>query len=242
MQIKNWNNADIEIVESKGGVKATINPYDNLIKTNISPWPPPEILSKLYLSNHQNSFDNSIVWGLGYYSDIQSLNSEDAITWSYFGTLAYADTNVKSKFLQNLCNLLEFNYNGTNEQVGISLWRRIPHPDTLVSGGPELDFTIQSEKVLLFGEAKWLSGISINQGKKKDKDQIELRDEFLKKYSRRIFPDLITANVLCLSFNTSNHQSALNLTWQDLIYAKIHPLNDELIRYYEWKKNLSIKN
>ena len=235
MQIKNWNNADIEIVESKGGVKVTINPYDNLIKTNILPWPPLEILQKLYLSNHQNSFDKSIVWDLGYYSDIQSLNSEDALTWSYFGTLAYADTNVKVKFLQNLFKLLQINYTCTIEHVKISLWRRIPHPDTLVSGGPELDFTIQSENVFLIGEAKWLSGISVHQGKKKDKDQIELREDFLKKYSRRIFPDLEIADVLCLSFYPFNHQSALNLTWHDLIYANIHPLNDELVRYYEWK-------
>lgn len=239
MQIKNWNNVDIEIVESKGGVKATINPYDNLIKTNILPWPPSEIIQKLYLSNHQNSFDNSIVWDIGYYSDIQSLNSEDAITWSYFGTLAYADITVKVKFLQNLLKLLQISYNGTIEQVEISLWSRIPHPDTLVSGGPELDFTIQSEKVFLIGEAKWLSGISVNQGKKKDKDQIELREDFLIKYSPKIFPELDIAKVLCLSFNSSNHQSALNLTWQDLIYANIHPLNDEVIRYYEWKKGLS---
>jgi len=237
MQIKNWNNADIEIVESNGGVKATLNPYDNLIKTNISPWPPTEILQKLYQSNHQNSFKNSIDRYLGYYTDIQSLNSEDAMTWSYFGTLSYAETNIKVEFLSKLLKLLKLNVDCSIKDVNISLWRRIPHPDTLVSGGPEIDFIIQSEKVLLLGEAKWLSGISINQGKKKDKDQIELRDDFLKKYSRRIFPDLDTSNVLCLSFNPSNHQSALNLTWHDLIYAKIHPLSDELIRYYEWKKS-----
>lgn len=236
MKIKNWNNADIEIVESKGGVKATRNPYDNLIKTNILPWPPPEIIQKLYQSNHQNSFDNSIVWDLGYYSDIQSLNSEDALTWSYFGTLAYADKKIKVEFLTKLLKFLKLNVDCSIKDVNISLWRRIPHPDTLVSGGPEIDFIISSENILLLGEAKWLSGISVNQGKKKDKDQIELREDFLNKFSHKIFPNLDIAKVLCLSFNPSNHQSALNLTWNDLIYAKIHPLSDELIRYYEWKK------
>jgi hypothetical protein len=236
MFIKNWNNVDIEIVESKGGVKATINPYDNLIKTNILPWPLPEVLQKLYQSNHHKSFDNSIGWDLGYYSDIQSLNSEDAMTWSYFGTLAYADRKIKVEFLTKLLKLLKLNVDCSIKDVNISLWRRIPHPDTLVSGGPEIDFIIQSEKVVLLGEAKWLSGISVNQGKKKNKDQIELRKEFLEKYSSIIFPNLDIANVLCLSFNPSNHKSALNLTWHDLIYAKIHPLGDELIRYYEWKK------
>lgn len=238
MFIKNWNNVDIEIVESKGGVKATINPYDNLIKTNILPWPPPEVLQKLYQSNHHKSFDNSIGWDLGYYSDIQSLNSEDAMTWSYFGTLAYANTKSKVDFLKNLLKLLKLNLESSINEVNISLWRRILHPDTKVSGGPELDFSIQSEKVFLIGEAKWLSGISVKQGKKKDKDQIELRENFIKDYSPKIFQGLEIAKVICLSFNPSNHPSALNLTWHDLIYAKIHPLSDELIRYYEWKKSL----
>lgn len=131
------------------------------------------------------------------------------------------------------------NLESSINEVNISLWRRILHPDTKVSGGPELDFTIQSEKVFFIGEAKWLSGISVNQGKKKDKDQIELREDFIKYYSPYIFQDLEIAKVLCLSFNPSYHPSALNLTWHDLIYAKIHPLSDELIRYYEWKKNFS---
>lgn len=41
---------------------------------------------------------------------------------------------------------------------------------------------------LILGEAKWQSEVGTAQGKKKDKDQIQLRGEFLKKYGMRLFP------------------------------------------------------
>jgi hypothetical protein len=70
----------------------------------------------------------------------------------------------------------------------IFLWRRIPHSDTLVPGGPEIDFGILTENAVILGEAKWQSGTGTRQGKRKDKDQIQLRGEFLKTYGKRLFP------------------------------------------------------
>ena len=57
--------------------------------------------------------------------------------------------------------------------------RRIPHPDSLVPGGPEIDAGIISRNSVLFIEAKWQSQVGDKQGKEKDKDQIQLRGEFL---------------------------------------------------------------
>ena len=45
-----WNGRTIEVANSDGGVLATINPFDNLVKTGISPWPTPEVIQKLYQS------------------------------------------------------------------------------------------------------------------------------------------------------------------------------------------------
>lgn len=53
-------------------------------------WPPPEIVQKLNKSNHKLAFMGKIFadpkFTLGFNSDLQSIHSEDAITWSVFGT------------------------------------------------------------------------------------------------------------------------------------------------------------
>jgi len=67
------------------------------------------------------------------------------------------------------------------ETAHVWLWRRLPHPDTLVPGGPEIDFGIQTPRTLVLGEAKWRSPIGSAQGKHGDKDQIQLRVRILSK-------------------------------------------------------------
>lgn len=67
------------MAESAGGVLAVANPWDNLVRTGIVPWPPPEIVQKLYKSTQLRAFcgeNKSVAQGsLGYYSDLQSLHS-----------------------------------------------------------------------------------------------------------------------------------------------------------------------
>ena len=156
-KMKNWNQQEVEVVTSKGGVIALANPYDNLVKTGVVPWPPSEIVQKLYQSNHAKSFVNNqkekSIEYLGYYSDLQSIHSEDAITWSVFGTASHSSSELRNKFIFDFLQ----NMNVKTQPVlnsEIFLWRRIPHPDTLVSGGPEIDFGIFTGDILLFGEAK----------------------------------------------------------------------------------------
>ena len=50
----------------------------------------------------------------------------------------------------------------------LGVHRGIPHPDTLVPGGPEIDFGIQTADTLILGEAKWLSGVGRLQGVAKE--------------------------------------------------------------------------
>jgi hypothetical protein len=189
--MKDWNGIEIGSAISKGGVLAVSHPFDNLMSTGISPWPTPEILQKLYESRQTKAFKGEqlaiVTKGLGYYSDLQSLHSEDAITWSVFGTVAYADARIRESWLTEFLSLLELP-SASAKGGEIFLWRRIPHPDTLVPGGPEIDFGILTENAAILGEAKWLSGRGTRQGKNKDKDQIQLRGEFLSKYGGRMFP------------------------------------------------------
>jgi hypothetical protein len=86
------------------------HPFDNLIRTGISSWPPPEIIQKLYKSRQSRAFEGKdlaiATSDLGYYCDLQSLHSEDAITWSVFGTIARAPQAVLEAWLKDLFRLL----------------------------------------------------------------------------------------------------------------------------------------
>jgi hypothetical protein len=91
-EIEHWNNTTVvRVAESTGGVLVTTHPDHNMVKA-VTPWPTPELLQKYYASSRfegRTSEDKSAAEsGLGHYSDLQSLNSEDAVTWSFFGGLA----------------------------------------------------------------------------------------------------------------------------------------------------------
>ncbi len=153
---------------SKGGVIATSHPFDNVIRTGCSPWPPPEIVQKLYQSRHIRAFageDEKICRsGVGFYCDLQSIHSEDAITWSVFGTVGRASQLLLEAWLADLFRLLDLPGLRTKD-AEIFLWRRVPHPDNLVPGGPEIDVGISTVNALILGEAKWQSGryrLSVN--------------------------------------------------------------------------------
>ena len=181
MIIENWLGENKKICQSKGGVCAFQNPYDNLVRGSVNPWPSSEIVQKLYRSTNQKAFINKeleeITSTLSYYSDLQSIHSEDAITWSIFGTASYLPSEVRNKFVYDFLKLSGLNPT-TVKHSEISLWRRLPHPETLVAGGPEIDFLIHTNDTLVLGEAKWKSSIGAKQGKNKDRNQIELRLDF----------------------------------------------------------------
>jgi len=253
--ILNWKNEIINVVASKGKSKvlAVINPFDNLITTGMSIWPPPEIIQKMYKSKQEEAYENtaleSVKSALGFYTDLQSLHSEDAITWSIFGTLAYANQEAKSKFTKALLGQIGIRCTTIND-ANIWLWRRIPHPENLVPGGPEIDFGIQTEEIIILGESKWLSGVAKTQGKKRDKDQITLRYEFLKMYGRKMFGTVSHYVVLAVSCNgdvARNREENLghamlyskNITWNSLCSIESHPAMGEIQGYLKWKKQNS---
>lgn len=247
--MKDWNGQEIAIALSRGGVTVTTHPFDNLIRSGCSPWPPSEILQKLYQSRQLRAFAGAeaqlCTSGLGFYCDLQSLHSEDAITWSVFGTAACAPRSILKDWLTDLMRLLDL----PQANMGVPeifLWRRIPHPDTLVSGGPEIDVGILSENAVLLVEAKWQSGVGIRQGKMRDKDQIQLRGEFLQKYGRQIFPNREVYAVIGISLfagafsdTTPNGIAFRSATWEQVCDLASHPQAEELKRYLKWKTNLT---
>jgi len=235
---KNWNGEEIEIATSKGGKICVCNYEHNLIIPNNSVWPHPDIVKKLYKSKHSKDFDeralSELSKRLGFYCDLQSLRSEDAITWSVFGTLHYSPKSSQIQFINSLLEKIDEKIQITD--CSVQLWTRVAHPDTLVSGGPELDFLIVGDKLALFGESKWTSKVSKGQGKKKDKDQLQLRTEFLQKYGKQIFPKADKLLVLFVSIEPegqNDHYSCIS--WETICKEIQHPLGNDIGRYYSWK-------
>ncbi len=124
--MKDWNDREIRVARSKGGVLVTSHPFENLVSTGIVPWPTPEVVQKLYQSNQSKAFDEQnlaiAAGGIGHYCDLQSIHSEDAITWSVFGTLAYSDAEARNAWVSRLLALcLLGGVHATNSSV--CLWR-----------------------------------------------------------------------------------------------------------------------
>ena len=124
--IPDWSGREIECGRSKGGVIAVSHPFENLIRTGIKPWPPAEIVQKMYKSRAERAFvggDHEVVTKkLEYYCDLQSMHSEDAITWNVFGPLKYAESEARRKFTGDLFGLLGLELESDTE-IGIWLWR-----------------------------------------------------------------------------------------------------------------------
>jgi len=243
-KIYDWNSKEISIFRSKRNVIATLSPFDNVIKINADIFPTPEIIQKMYKSRHSKAFAINDINQISYYSDLQSLNSEDAINWSLWGTLKYSPKKSQISFAKSLFNILELQNNFSN--IIYWIWRRIPHPDTLVSGGPEIDFGIQTNKTLILGESKWLSNVGANQGKNKNKDQIDLRIEFLEKFGKRFWKNIDEFVILGLSQSkdiTKGKNSKLvklkEISWDEISNIQEHPYYEEFKKYLEWKKKLS---
>ncbi len=252
MRVNDWRGNEIDLVESNGGVLAFVNPWDGVVHGGVDPWPPPELAQKLYQSNHSGAFvgaaNIAATSFLGYYSDLQSMHSEDAVTWSLFGPIAYANSDVRAQFCAQLLESLGIARFVTNARIW--LWRRLPHPDTRVSGGPEIDFGIQTADTLILGESKWRSGFGAGQGAKGDKDQIQLRVEYCVKHGADVFPHVNQFIVLAVgrgpNLLTEVHRASgggkvlmHETTWEKLGALTANPFAEECRQYLAWRTKYS---
>jgi hypothetical protein len=249
LTIHDWNKNPIPCARSRGGVLVTAHPFDNLVRTGCQPWPPAEIVQKLYQSRQIRAFDpeqaSICTSGLGYYCDLQSLNSEDAITWSFFGTVKRSAIPTRDRWLADFVDLLQIPDVAT-KRAELFLWRRVPHPDTLVPGGPEIDIGIVTNNAVILGEAKWRSATGTAQGKLKGKDQIQLRGEFLATYGPALFPYHSHFAVFGIGLTPEVFKETTpkgiqfrTTTWEHLCSLPSHPHAEELRRYYLWKESHS---
>jgi hypothetical protein len=220
---------------------------DNVIRGGSGSWPPPEIVQKLCQSQQLSAFlpeDQSLLTHkLGYYTDLQSINSEDAIQWSYFGALVYGSADQRVTFANWLLETLNLPQRTTS--CFMELWRRVPHPDNLTPGGPEIDLLVHGDSCVILCESKWRSGEGRWQGIAGKTTQLELRCQFLEKYGRRLYGDVGFA-VLYIVLDESQRPSPVSassipvhvIRWADLCAYTAHPRLEEVRDYYDWKRNL----
>jgi len=252
--MEGWNGQPVKTFASKGGVLALEAPWAGVVRGGVSPWPPAELIQKTYKSEHGGAFADHAglsAWSGGYYTDLQSLHCEDALTWSVFGTLSRAPAVTRARYAAEL--LQSLGVPAGADEIGdpdVWLWRRVPHPETLVSGGPEIDFCIQGERVLVLGEAKWRSSVGKGQGVRRDMDQMQIRRMVVEKWHRAFFPEYSRFVLLLVGRESEAIEEDIvlgcvtlhvrQITWAAAAALASHPHCDELVRYVAWKGRHSL--
>ncbi len=156
-EILDWNGRPLEVVWSRGGVMAICDIRRALLHDGS--WPSPALRRKLKRSAQLRAFDargvELLVEASGSYCDLQSINSEDAMTWSFFGPFLDAQNEARARLMNWLLELSGAT-DVDNRECEIHLWKRLAHPDTgKTSHGPEPDFALFGVGALVLGEAKW---------------------------------------------------------------------------------------
>ena len=245
--IADWNGNSIRAIRSRGGTWAFPDYEDALVRTGIAPWPPHEIVQKLHRSDKFIHFlppDQPILQSrLGHYVDLQSANSEDSAVWSYFGPLSRSSREARNLWAKAFLGL--FCVTGEIKNCEISLWRRVPHPDLLSSGGPELDVCVTTDRELVVIEAKWRATEGYWQGAEGLSTQMQLRSSFLASLGRNFYPgkELKLVYIMLASSQTLPKRNegieAACILWSQLLHQTPHPLQEEVLRYFRWKWNLA---
>jgi hypothetical protein len=163
-----WNDRPLRVVRSRGGMVAICDVRRAFLHDEAAGWPPPALRPKLKRSRQISAFDPpgsaELQEDLGFYCDLQSIASEDAITWSFFGPFLTASSGARAKLLNWLLELADVEHE-PNTTCDIRLWRRLPHPDTGKSShGPEPDFALHGDRAIILGEAKWSAKEDKRQG------------------------------------------------------------------------------
>jgi hypothetical protein len=214
-EIQHWMlKRSVPIAQSASGVSVVTHPDDNLVRGTVSPWPPPELLQKFCASlkfrGATPEDDSAARSGLGFYCDLQSLNSEDAITWSIFGILAYLPDPERTRAIGRLFSLIDLG--SPTGSIACWLWRRLPHPEKPESNnGPELDFGFLTDTVFVLGEAKWNSPLGVGRAAGLLSD-----------------PRQSVAGVV-----------VRNLTWRDVVNCFDGDIRREIFNYLDWREKHS---
>jgi hypothetical protein len=250
--ITDWNGSPVAVRRSRGGVLTFERWEDNVLGG--PPWPEPLLRQVRGYVARRDYFSSDDAQALAAHlgdriSKFQSVNSEDAVTYSWFGTLADASPDTRRAAVQWLYE--RAGLDAAAVAPTIDQWARVFHPNAAESHrGPELDARIDDPGVaLVYVEAKWNAEVGTGKGKTTGvpDDQIVLRRDSL-----RNDPGLESAKGLRAVLGVSEvrpdmakwHEPAGDqravaiawLDWDDLAQCPTHPLTEEFRRYLAWKR------
>jgi hypothetical protein len=243
---RDWREQPVELVRSRGGVKAVVDAKRNVMLAPGQQWPPPELKRKLGGGRGATAFDEParqlLTAGLGCkYCRLQSLHSEDAVTWSFFGTLLGAHVATRAACLNWLMAQAQLPQT-ENASCEISLWKHLSAPGWKKGGRSELDACLLGEQVVVFAEAKWRSPEGTGQGKAKE-TQLEIRRRWFREFGTDRYGPRAQV-VLGLYWKTPVEPESppdtaqlftRQLSWAALANCPHHPQRHEFARYLKWR-------
>jgi hypothetical protein len=132
--IKDWNGDTVPVRRSAGPTAVlTFERWeDHVLRGQATPWPPPDLLKQVTAYRARDShFAPADAEGLmvalgGMISRFQSVNSEDAVSWSWFGTLGAAPATDRRAAIQWLYDRAGIDAIAVDPEIG--QWMRVFHP------------------------------------------------------------------------------------------------------------------
>ncbi len=247
--IEDWNEAPLDVALSSGSaVSAALDWERMLFRDDDADWPGPILKRKLGGGPELKAFAEedraALTEKLGVYCRLQSMHSEDAVTWNWFGPLITADEQARAASLNWLIDTAaDDTFVPPSDHVVIDMWRRIPDAIGAGGGRPELDVFLVSDKAVVLGEAKWRAGQDVDQGVAKNETQMEKRRQWLLKFAptehagcARLLLGLYRGKPVEETLSRDdNGVLTRQLRWSKLAECPHHPRREEFARYLAWK-------
>lgn len=246
MELKDWNGTTVTAERSRSGVTAVHDFSDNLVAAPRGGSMPSAMAGRLRASGSPPDFDDDgmkrLSKRLGFYSDMQSLDHVDPVTWSVFGSLASADAAARSAWTSELHSRLGLSP-GASDPSEISLWTSIR---TGVNGDSAISFdaSVITCDAAVFFEAAWLDGVDDSRSGGL-RGRLGSLGEFVKSgggtmRDRIVLVSLNLHGEPSLSPGRYGGVELRRMSWQYVISLDSHPHRGEINSYYDWKlSNLS---
>ena len=253
MVIKGWDGREIHGVCSGGSGKGVFSAFDwrDLVLGTGEPIKQKAARGSRHVKAYNIEAQEALIKRDGRYCSLQSISSEDTVTWSVFGLYDF--------WIGDLLSLV-FGASACPLGRRITFWKRWPHPETGGFYGPEADVLIESGTSWSCAvEAKWLkTDIDGKQGRNRSKTQLEMRaaceiknqlviaprpSRYPPATGDKIFPRYFEA--VGDKYKLTSEASALPgvirvITWEQIaelldIRANAEPDAAEIVSYLRWR-------
>ena len=247
-EISDWNEKAIEACYNlESGLFATLHPNQNIVCKAQNAGQSSELKRKFTQRGKDPNFSKEAClsntnWSLGYYCDLQSIESAQAIAWSTFGLVSDSTSLIKYNWMLDFFKCLDL-AGASADDAQFFFWRKLPSATKPSNLCPECDVMIATQNTLTVILCYW-NNIQTESNANLIKEQIKKIDAFLFDEQKFNSTTERTFNILLVDQSTDiqkeDLQADLNYnfsttTWNTLCGFKSHPLCEEIQRYYQWK-------